>query len=152
MPLFPYLKNGVKFSTSFIVLGRTMRENGASQVVQWQRICLPAQEMRCDPWVGKILWSRKWLPTPVFLPGEYSSIHSWWIPWREEPGRLQSMGLHRVRHDWAINTHKERPYPRDRETMTEIHGNKLTKGLSSDFSTLGFYSKKKPHSENTWHK
>ena len=23
-----------------------------------------------DPWVGKILWSRKWLPTPVFLPGE----------------------------------------------------------------------------------
>ena len=27
--------------------------------------------------------------------------------------------------------------------MTEIHGNKLTKGLSSDFSTLGFYSKKK---------
>jgi len=25
--------------------------------------------------------------------------------------------------------------------MAEIHGNKLTKGLSSDFSTLGFYSK-----------
>ena len=27
---------------------------------------------RCkfDPWVGKIPWRRKWLPTPVFLPGE----------------------------------------------------------------------------------
>ena len=27
---------------------------------------------RCgfDPWVGKIPWSRKWQPTPVFLPGE----------------------------------------------------------------------------------
>ena len=27
---------------------------------------------RCefDPWVGKISWSRKWQPTPVFLPGE----------------------------------------------------------------------------------
>ena len=24
-----------------------------------------------DPWVGKIPWRRKWLPTPVFLPGEY---------------------------------------------------------------------------------
>ena len=23
-----------------------------------------------DPWVGKLPWRRKWLPTPVFLPGE----------------------------------------------------------------------------------
>ena len=23
-----------------------------------------------DPWVGKI-WRREWLPTPVFLPGEF---------------------------------------------------------------------------------
>ena len=23
-----------------------------------------------DPWVRKIPWRRKWLPTPVFLPGE----------------------------------------------------------------------------------
>ena len=23
-----------------------------------------------DPWVGKIPWRRKWLPTPVFLLGE----------------------------------------------------------------------------------
>ena len=23
-----------------------------------------------DSWVGKIPWRRKWLPTPVFLPGE----------------------------------------------------------------------------------
>jgi len=23
-----------------------------------------------DPRVGNILWRRKWLPTPVFLPGE----------------------------------------------------------------------------------
>ena len=31
---------------------------------------MPAvQEMRFDPWVGKIPWSRKWQPTPVFLPG-----------------------------------------------------------------------------------
>ena len=48
---------------------------------------------RCgfDPWVGKIPWSRKWQPTPVFLPGK--------IPWIEESGRLQSMGLQRVGHD-----------------------------------------------------
>ena len=23
-----------------------------------------------NPWVGKIPWTRKWQPTPVFLPGE----------------------------------------------------------------------------------
>ena len=27
----------------------------------------------------------------------YSSILAWRIPWTEEPGRLQSMGLQRVR-------------------------------------------------------
>ena len=42
------------------------------------------------PWVGKMPWRREWLPTPVFLPGEF---HGWrslvgYSPW----------GL-RVRHD-----------------------------------------------------
>ena len=34
----------------------------------------------------------------------HSSIFAWRIPWTEEPGRLQSMGLQRVRHDWETNT------------------------------------------------
>ena len=29
----------------------------------------------------------------------HSSILAWRIPWTEEPGRLQSMGSHRVGHD-----------------------------------------------------
>ena len=29
----------------------------------------------------------------------HSSILAWKIPWTEEPGELQSMGLQRVRHD-----------------------------------------------------
>ena len=29
----------------------------------------------------------------------HSSILAWIIPWTEEPGRLQSIGLHRVGHD-----------------------------------------------------
>ena len=29
----------------------------------------------------------------------HSNILAWKIPWMEEPGRLQSMGLLRVRHD-----------------------------------------------------
>ena len=33
----------------------------------------------------------------------HSSVLAWKIPWTEEPGRLQSMGLQRVRHDWATS-------------------------------------------------
>ena len=40
-------------------------------------------------------------------PGEgtatHSSILAWRIPWREEPSKLQSMGLQRVRQDGATN-------------------------------------------------
>ena len=31
----------------------------------------------------------------------HSSTLAWKIPWMEEPGRLQSMGSHRVGHDWS---------------------------------------------------
>ena len=33
----------------------------------------------------------------------HSSILAWKIPWMEEPGRLQSMGSLRVRHDWVTS-------------------------------------------------
>ena len=44
-----------------------------------------------DLGVRKIPWSRAWQPTPVFLPGESHGQRSL--------VGLQSMGLHRVRHD-----------------------------------------------------
>ena len=34
----------------------------------------------------------------------HSSILAWEIPWTEESGGLQSMGLHRVRHDLTKTT------------------------------------------------
>ena len=34
------------------------------------------------PGLGRSPWRREWLPTPVFLPGEFH--------WREESGGLQS--------------------------------------------------------------
>ena len=33
----------------------------------------------------------------------HSSTLAWKIPWAEEPGGLQSMGLQRVGHDWAVS-------------------------------------------------
>ena len=36
-----------------------------------------------SPWVGKIPWRREWLPTPVFLPGEFHGQRSLvgYSPW-----------------------------------------------------------------------
>ena len=36
-----------------------------------------------DPWVEKIPWRRKWLPTPIFLPGEphRQRILAGYSPW-----------------------------------------------------------------------
>ena len=31
----------------------------------------------------------------------HSSTLAWKVPWKDEPGRLQSMGSHRVGHDWS---------------------------------------------------
>ena len=42
---------------------------GASLVAQLQ-VCLQLRRPGFNPWVGKIPWSRKWQPTPVFLPGK----------------------------------------------------------------------------------
>ena len=37
--------------------------------------CNRCKRLGIDPWIGKIPWSRKWQPTPIFLSG-----------WVEEPG------------------------------------------------------------------
>ena len=36
-----------------------------------------------DPWTGKILWRRKWQPTPVLLPGKFHGLRSLvgYSPW-----------------------------------------------------------------------
>ena len=55
---------------------------------------------RCkfNPWVEKIPWRRKLQPTPVFLLGNSHGQ-------TEEPGKLQSMRLQKVRHSY---THAQR--------------------------------------------
>ena len=54
-------------------------------------ICETAKETqmyRTDFWT---LWEKAMAP--------HCNTLAWRIPWTEEPGRLQSMGLQRVRHD-----------------------------------------------------
>ena len=39
-------------------------------------VCLQCGRSRFDPCVRKITWKRKWLPTPVLLPGEFHEQRS----------------------------------------------------------------------------
>ena len=63
----------------------------ASQVAQWQRICLPMQEM-WDQFLG---WED---PLEKEMVTDPRSL-CWEIPWTERPGRLRSMGSQRVGHN-----------------------------------------------------
>ena len=45
------------------------------------------------------VWSLGWEDSREEGMATHSSILAWRIPWTEEPGALQSMGLRRVRHD-----------------------------------------------------
>ena len=61
---------------------------------------LAAQMVKCLPTMQETQVQS--LGQENFLEKEtatHSSILAWKIPWMEEPGRLQSMGSQRVRHD-----------------------------------------------------
>ena len=78
--------------------------NGDEVNKKKKRICLQCRRRRFDPRVRKIPWRREWLPTPVFLPGEFHgrrslASHS---PW----------GSQRIRPNWATFIHSLTHSPR----------------------------------------
>ena len=50
-----------------------------------------------EPWV----WPLDWEDPLEKEMATHSSILAWEIPWTEEPGGLQSLGSHRVGHDYS---------------------------------------------------
>ena len=65
--------------------------SGKESACQQRRL----KRCRFNPWVEKMPWRRKWQPAPVCL--------AWEIPWTEEPGGLQSMGLKEPDTTWWLN-------------------------------------------------
>ena len=55
-----------------------------------------------------LVQSLGWEDLPEKEMTTHSSILAWEIPWTEEPGRLQSMGLQRVRHNLATEQQQKR--------------------------------------------
>ena len=64
--------------------------------------CLPMQETQEN--VGSVPGGEDPLEEKM---ATHSSILAWRIPWTEEPGRLQSMGSQRVKHNLATKPNQE---------------------------------------------
>ena len=89
------------WSTPFLIWNQSVVSCPVLTVASWPAYrFLRRQVMRSGiPICWRIfcsLW--KWLSNPVFLPRE--------SPWTEKPGRLQSTGLQRVRHNWVTKCTK----------------------------------------------
>ena len=78
------------FAPETCVLIRLLMHPGTSLVAQMLK-SLQSGRPRFDPWVREEPLEKDM--------ATHSSILAWRIPWTEEPGGLQSMGLQRVRHD-----------------------------------------------------
>ena len=75
----------------FVVLKSTLSEiNSKSSGSDGKESAYSAGDLGSIPGSGR---------SPEKEMATYSSILAWKIPWTEEPGRLQSVGLQRVRHD-----------------------------------------------------
>ena len=72
----------------------------------------------------------------------YSWSLAWRIPWTEEPGRLQSMGSQRVKHDWGPK----------HNSINHIFLSVLCTNPGTSLKTAKPLSTKSPvlHSENSW--
>ena len=70
--------------------------------IKKKKTFLVAQMLKNLPamWETQV-WSLGWEHPLEKGMATHSSILAWTIPWTEEPTRLQSMGLQRVKHDWA---------------------------------------------------
>ena len=62
--------------------------------LSWWRICLQCRRLGFEPWVGKIPWRRKQLPTPVFWPGELDGLYSSWGHKESDRTEQLSLSLH----------------------------------------------------------
>ena len=78
---------------------------GTCPVAQWWRTHLPMQEAQETQ--VQSLGQEDALEEEM---ATHSSILVWRIPWREELGGLQSMGLQRVGYNWSNWAHTQKPY------------------------------------------
>ena len=86
-----------------------------------------------ETWV----WSLGWEDPLEKGMTTHSSILAWEIPWTEQPGWLQSIGLQRVGHYWATkhtHTHTHTHTHHTTHTHTHTHTHTRAQGVGYDSS------------------
>ena len=76
----------ILFSVSYPLFVKHYCQDGPSRWLRGKESAWQSKRVRrrgFSPWIRKIPWSRKWQPTPVFLPGKF---HGWrtlegYSPW-----------------------------------------------------------------------
>ena len=66
---------------------------------------LPAsRRLGFDPWVGKIPWRRKWLPTPIFLLEEFYGQRSLagYNPWDSKESVMTEHVHTQIMHNFLV--------------------------------------------------
>ena len=89
------------FTTSFL-------GGGSGKEPAYQ--CRRHKKCKFDPWVRKIPWRRKWLSTPLFLPGESHG--------QRRPEGYSSEGR-RVRHDWNDSVYRHKSPKLKKSVLSE---------------------------------
>ena len=73
-------------------------------IISTMKASLVAQRLKCLPAMWETWVQSLGQEDPLEKEmATHSSILAWRIPWKEEPGGLQSTGLQRVGHDWATS-------------------------------------------------
>ena len=101
---------------------------------------LPVMQERQEMWV----WSLGWEDPSEESMATHSSILAWRIPWTEEPGGLQSIGLQRIGQDWSDlacmhidSTQVFSLRKMKNQGTSEITNRRKLMNVSSGFSTWG---------------
>jgi len=89
------------------ILLKLLTLNGFPGGENGKEFSFQSKRSRFNPWVRKILWRRKWQPTPAFLPRKFHGQRSLtgYSPWD-----------HRVGYDWVLTHAHTHTY-----THTHIH-------------------------------
>ena len=74
-------------------------------LIHLQHHCKRMAQLLCTilEWLNALKLGRSRLEYSEKAMAPHSSTLAWKIPWTEEPDRLQSMRLLRVRHDWVTS-------------------------------------------------
>ena len=81
---------------AIVTIGKLILPTGGAGGKESDCQCRRYKRHEFNSWVGKIPWSRKWQPAPVFLPGKYLGQRSLegYRPWGHKESDMTTHSTH----------------------------------------------------------